>query len=209
MSDGGRLLSTEGAIVPKKLPECSREYRRPWRLSRLELVKSALGGVSLSALLGGKAAWRMTWHRHNARCTVPKAGLALLRAWVAAGWQEVGGPWRSEVGPVFIVYKQAANGREARRHTSCQAHTPARCDGGERQAVAVCLSCGRVRRCHLRLWPGVRSLRERFALVHRVRQEGVPTWHAAHAVQHMRGKEPVRIVQGVRREYAQAARKPS
>ena len=49
-------------------------------------------------------------------------------------------------------------------------------------------------------------MRERFALVHRVRQEGVPTWHAAHAVQHMRGKEPVRIVQGVRREYAQAAR---
>ena len=82
-------------------------------------------------------------------------------------------------------------------------------NGGEHQAVAVCLSCGRVRRCHLRLWPGVRSLRERFALVHRVRQEGVPTWHAAHAVQHMRGKEPVRIVQGVRREYAQAARKPS
>ena len=37
-------------------------------------------------------------------------------------------------------------------------------------------------------------LRERFALVHRVRQEGVPTWHAAHAVQHMRGKEPVRAI---------------
>ena len=36
-------------------------------------------------------------------------------------------PWRSEVGPVFIVYKQAANGREARRHTSCQANTPAHC----------------------------------------------------------------------------------
>ena len=58
MSDGGRLLSTEGAIVPKKLPECSREYRRPWRLSRLELVKSALGGVSLPSLLGGKGVWR-------------------------------------------------------------------------------------------------------------------------------------------------------
>jgi hypothetical protein len=58
LSDGGRLLSTEGAIVPKKLPECSREYRRPWRLRRLELVKSALGGVSLSALLGGKGVWR-------------------------------------------------------------------------------------------------------------------------------------------------------
>ena len=58
LSDGGRLLSTEGAIVPKKLPECSREYRRPWRLSRLELVKSALGGVSLPAHLGGEAAWR-------------------------------------------------------------------------------------------------------------------------------------------------------
>ena len=53
-SDGGRLLSTEGAIVPKKFPECSREYRRSWRLSRLELVKSALGGVSLPSLLGGK-----------------------------------------------------------------------------------------------------------------------------------------------------------
>ena len=58
LSDGGRLLSTEGAIVPKKLPACSREYRRPWRLSRLELVKSALGGVSLPALLGGVGSWR-------------------------------------------------------------------------------------------------------------------------------------------------------
>ena len=97
MSDGGRLLSTEGAIVPKKLPACSREYRRPWRLSRLELVKSALGGVSLSALLGGFGWWRMLrrkkfaegnhfcrdekwtgWPRLRLRLRLPEARSALL-----------------------------------------------------------------------------------------------------------------------------------
>ena len=79
----------------------------------------------------------MKWHWHNARCTVPKAGLALLRAWAAVGWQEVGGPWRSEVGPVFIVYKQAANGREARRHISCQAHWLAEAQGSTRGSGGV------------------------------------------------------------------------
>ena len=77
--------------------------------------------------------------RKDARCTVPKAGLALLRAWAAVGWQEVGGPWRSEVGPVFIVYEQAANGREARRrHTSCQANTPAHCATHPKKPIIPC-----------------------------------------------------------------------
>ena len=69
--------------------------------------------------------------RHNARCMVPEARLALLRARAAAGWQEIGGPWRSEAGPVFIVYKQAANRREARAahqlpgtHTSALRNSP-------------------------------------------------------------------------------------
>ena len=95
-------------------------------------------GIEKAAGAGG-----MKWHWHNARCTVPKAGLALLRAWAAVGWQEVGGPWRSEVGPVFIVYKQAASGREARRHTSCQAHTPARCATRPKKPITP---------CHATLW---------------------------------------------------------
>ena len=110
------------------------------------------------------------------------------------------GPQPATLGPAGRCLGLATNGIRIKKKKRAKPG-----NGGERQAVAVCLSCGRVRRCHPRLWPGVRSLRERFALVHRVRQEGVPTWHAAHAVQHMRGKEPVRIVQGVRREYAQAA----
>ena len=47
-------------------------------------------------------------------------------------------PWRSEVGPVFIVYKQAANGREARRHTSCQANTPAHCATHPKKPITPC-----------------------------------------------------------------------
>ena len=111
------------------------------RLSRGKTVEKCTGSrparnkksPSRAAGAGG-----MKWHWHNARCTVPKAGLALLRAWAAVGWQEVGGPWRSEVGPVFIVYKQAANGREARRHISCQAHTPARCATHPKKPITPC-----------------------------------------------------------------------